>query len=129
MQHLSPKLIPTLTHLPFTSDSPDHFVHIISNLLTEGECDELIRTHTNLVPSNVTRDTIREREMFQDADLAELLWHRLRGFYDGGEIADEDGCVWRARGLNERFRLCKYEKGKFHHLQQTLRSPNPKYGS
>src|ERR1700709_612200 len=111
MQHSSPKLIPTLNHLPFKSDSPDRFVHIISNLLTEHECDELIRTHTNLVPSNVTRDTIRERAMFQDPVLTELLWHRLRGFYDSGEITDEDGCVWRVRGLNERFRLCKYEKG------------------
>ena len=102
---------PTLSHLPFPSSSPNHFVHIISNLLTPEECEVLIKGHPNLVPSNVTTNTIREREMFDDETLASLLWSRLEPFYGKDEIIDEDGSVWKANCLNDRFRFCKYLPG------------------
>lgn len=105
----------TLTSLDFKPEKPHHFVHIISNLLTPSECEAIITSHKNLIPSNVTPETIRTREVFDDSALASKLWSRIRGFYENdaatGTVYDEDGDVWVVSGLNERFRLCLYEKG------------------
>jgi hypothetical protein len=100
----------TLTHLPFPSDDPTHFVHIISNLLSEPECTSIISSHKNLAPSNLTPGTIRTRKLFDDQARADLLWSRISEFYVGDRIKDEDGCWWVAKGLNPRLRLSKYEK-------------------
>ncbi|KAH8598229.1 hypothetical protein B0O99DRAFT_592114 [Bisporella sp. PMI_857] len=99
---------PTLQPLEFPSNDPSEFVHIISNLLRQEECEDLIRSHTNLVPSNVTSQTIREREMFFDQDLAERLWSRIEKFYRDSSIVDEEGSKWKAIGLNDKFRFCKF---------------------
>lgn len=115
MDNSSP--IPTLTSLAFKIEKPHHFVHIISNLLAPSECEAIIGSHKNLIPSNVTPETVRTREVFDDSALAEKLWERIRGFYENdtatGRVYDEDGEAWVVSGLNERFRLCFYEKGSF----------------
>jgi len=100
----------TLTHLDFPSTDPTHFVHIISNLLSPEECAEIIKSHTNLEPSNLTLGTIRTREQFDDEALVALLWSRMGQFYIGNRIKDKDGLWWKAKGLNHHFRLSKYEK-------------------
>ncbi|KAF2800243.1 hypothetical protein K505DRAFT_383349 [Melanomma pulvis-pyrius CBS 109.77] len=105
-------LQPTRTDLPFPgSNQTTHFVHVIHNLVSSSECQKLIESHKNLVPSNVTPETIRTREQFDDEALSELLWERLRDFYGEDRVKDEDGCWWNVTGLNERFRLCRYDKG------------------
>lgn len=101
-----------LTHLPFASDDPTHFVHIISNLLSEAECKQIIDSHHDLTPSNLTLGTIRVREQFDDHALADLLWSRLSQFYTNERIKDEDGSWWVAKSLNPHLRLSKYEKSK-----------------
>ena len=67
------------------------------------------------MPSNVTPGTVRTREVFEDGELAGRVWERLRGFYEGveekGMVRDEDGEVWRVKGLNEVWRLCFYAEG------------------
>ncbi|KAG9228989.1 hypothetical protein BJ875DRAFT_214147 [Amylocarpus encephaloides] len=106
------QLQPTLLDLPFEGSNPTtHFINIIQNFLTEEECQGLIGSHKNLIPSNVTPETIRLREQFDDESLAELLWSRLKGFYEGHRLKDNEGNWWRITGLNERFRLCRYDKG------------------
>ncbi|PMD40324.1 hypothetical protein L207DRAFT_511830, partial [Hyaloscypha variabilis F] len=104
---------PTLQTLPIPTLTPPRSIHLISNLLTPTECTSLISTHTNLIPSNVTPTTVRDREIFTDAALASLLWSRISTFFqeEMGKVVDEDGEGWTVRGLNETFRLCRYTQG------------------
>jgi hypothetical protein len=94
------------------STDPTHFVHVLSNLLSQAECEEIIRAHTNLVPSNLTIGTVRAREQFDDPVLAAKLWSRISHFYKDDRIKDEDGYWWRCKGLNIHMRLSKYDSGK-----------------
>ena len=113
-----PKPQATLSSLPLlpvpssNPTPPEHFIHLIHSLLTPVECAQVIRTHQNLIPSNVTPSTKRDRELFEDERLAEMLWERLKEFYGEDRVRDEDGQWWRAKGLNERLRLCRYLPGE-----------------
>lgn len=100
----------TQTPLEFPSTDPTHFVHILSNLLTEQECANIIKSHTALVPSNLTLGTVRTREQFKDRELVALLWSRMKAFYANDRIRDDEGYWWKATGLNQNLRLSKYEK-------------------
>lgn len=104
--------IPQTTTSTQTSNQV-HKVHVVTNLLDPSECATIIHQHTNLTPSNVLRDTIRDREIFDDQALSDLLWSRLKGFLENEKVVDEDGCEWAAEGLNERFRLCRYLPGMY----------------
>ncbi|CZR69187.1 uncharacterized protein PAC_19087 [Phialocephala subalpina] len=91
-------------------------IHVVKDLLNEQDCNTIISQHKNLIPSNVTPTTVRDREAFDDPALAELLWSRLESFFMGngemsGKVKDDDGCEWEVEGLNERFRLCRYLPG------------------
>ena len=114
----SPNQKITLTSLPLLAlpssnpTPPEHFIHLIHNLLTPVECAQVISTHQNLIPSNVTPSTKRDRELFEDERLAEMLWERLTEFYGEDRVRDEDGQWWRAKSLNERLRLCRYSPGE-----------------
>jgi hypothetical protein len=104
-------LLACTNHLALPHTPDENFVHIISDLLTPAECAALIQEHsTSLIPQPLTL-TRRLREIFDDEELAETLWNRLRPFYGGMRIVDEDGCSWTASRLNTRFRLAKYERG------------------
>jgi hypothetical protein len=117
---MSQTILPTLTSLSFspslnTPSPPDpttHFLHTITSLLSPQECTSIITSHQKLIPSNVTPGTKRDREAFDEPELSLLLWARLRQFYGKDRVKDEDGQWWRARGLNERFRLCRYLPGE-----------------
>jgi hypothetical protein len=102
----------SLTTLPIDSSDPTHFVHILSNLLSKSECEEVIKSHINLVPSNITTGTIRTREQFDDPALTSLLWSRISHIYKSDRIKDADGYWWKAKGLNTNLRLSKYDAGK-----------------
>ena len=115
---------PTLQFLPLsfpsTSTTPTQprSIHLISNLLTPTECSTLISSHTNLIPSNVTPTTVRDREVFDDEELSSLVWGRIQGFFEEGEgieagVLDEDGEAWKVVGLNDRWRICRYVKGTY----------------
>lgn len=108
---------PTLTLLPYAtsiSDPTAPIIHLLANLLTPSECTSIIANHQNLTPSNITANTIRSREVFEDEELAAKVWERMKGFYEGkeeGKVVDEDGEVWKVAGLNEVWRLCFYDEG------------------
>jgi hypothetical protein len=118
---------PKLTSIPLsTSNVNDNnptgqrSVYIISNLLSETECEEIIKKHQHFTESNVSPGTIRTREQFDDLELSAAIWERMREFYETGEgiernVRDEDGETWIAEGLNSRWRLCLYESGKYGH--------------
>jgi hypothetical protein len=118
IQH--PKMPPELYALPFTPESPSHFVHIVTSLLSSAECSSIINNQTNLTPSNVTASTRRDREIFDDNDITELVWERLKQFYGADRIEDEDGEYWAASGLNSRWRLCRYGKGMSGHISISI---------
>src|SRR5258707_2665299 len=103
---------PTLTTIPLPSLAPPRSIYLISNLLSADECTRIIHSYTNLVPSNVTPTTIRDREVFSDACLASSLWSRISTFFQDEKVVDEDGENWSVRSLNETFRLCRYVAGK-----------------
>jgi hypothetical protein len=110
---------PTLSVLPLprfssTSSSEDYFVHIISNLLSTDECETLICTHGTQLSSNKTLHTNRLRHVFDDVELADRLWERLKLLYDDFQVVDEEGEAWTASGCNERFRFARYEEGKLY---------------
>ncbi len=113
-----------ITSLSQQADAPSRSVYTITDILDPYECALIISTHTNLIPSNVTPETVRDRVVFDDEKLADLVWGRLRSFFvsseeesKGGEmiegrVVDEDGHEWKIKGLNERWRLCRYDPGK-----------------
>jgi hypothetical protein len=108
---MSTQLSPNLLTYPLLSISPPRLIYLVSSLLTPEECTEIIASYTNLVPSNVTPATVRDREVFSDPALASLLWSRISPFFQGEKAIDEDGEIWNVRGLNETFRLCRYVQG------------------
>ncbi|KAF2705741.1 hypothetical protein K504DRAFT_536726 [Pleomassaria siparia CBS 279.74] len=88
---MSTTIRPTLSNFQFSGSNPT--------------------TNFNLIPSNVTPETVRAREQFDDDELSALLWERLREFYGEDRVKDEGGCWWTATRLNEKFRLCRYDAG------------------
>lgn len=95
----------------------DHGIFCLTDLLSAAECDALIaraeeigfepaliNTRSGSQLDRHTRDN--DRVMFDDPDYAAFLWGRI-----SGEIP-----VMRAgrqaRGLNERFRLYRYQPGQ-----------------
>jgi hypothetical protein len=108
--YIMPPIISRLTFSKSSND-PETWVHIISDLLTPSECTSLISKHDDaLVSHNVTL-TLRKRKVFDDEDLADLLWSRLSPFFGTQQIIDEDESSWTASHLSTRFRYCKYEAG------------------
>jgi hypothetical protein len=120
-----PTLQPELTIIPLPSGSPARFVYQISNLLTPEECRAIIEEHQDLVPLNATVGTIRSREIFEDPVLAERLFSRLAPFISGPlstpstesnsniipELVLDESEEWRIKGLNEVWRLARYDEG------------------
>jgi hypothetical protein len=102
---------PTLIKLPLANQSPIHFVNEISSLLTPSECSTLINQCTPfLIPVSGAYSN-RQRRIFEDEDLAILLWTRLESFYNGMKITDEEAQTWTAHSLNPVFRFASYGGG------------------
>ncbi|KAH7419171.1 hypothetical protein BKA64DRAFT_650236 [Cadophora sp. MPI-SDFR-AT-0126] len=126
----------SLSHilLPAEPGRGPRAVHIFQNLLSAQECQEIINSHTNLIPANVTPETIRDRQVFEDEKLAEVVWGRIQPFFlSSGEeetktsgvgegqddrfeviegiVKDKDSDSWKVSGLNERWRLARYGPG------------------
>ena len=93
------------------ASDPTHFVHVLANLLSKSECEEIINAHTNLVFAATTIGTIRMREQFDDPALAQKLWSYISPFYRDQRIKDDDGYWWKCKGLNTGMRLSRYEPG------------------
>ncbi|KAF9066717.1 hypothetical protein BDP27DRAFT_1423621 [Rhodocollybia butyracea] len=103
--------MPFLSHLALPNQSDENFVHIISDLFTASECDKIIQGYSaDMVPHDLTL-TKRLRCIFDDDDLSNLIWKRLKPFYGTTSIVDKDGCRWLASGCNSRFRFCRYVPG------------------
>lgn len=115
---------PSLTNIPLdacTTHLEPRSIHHITNLLSPAECVSVIATHLNLVPSNITSGTVRDREVFDDGSLSSLLLERINPFFSddkkqgtgriAGRIVDEDGDTWLIERLNEKWRLCRYREG------------------
>lgn len=73
---------PTLSkvHLPDPSD--EYFVHLISNLLFTLKCRQIIENNEESLVSKSGAYSGRLRYMFFDQGLVDILWSRLKPFYD-----------------------------------------------
>ncbi|KAK0125293.1 hypothetical protein ONS95_000677 [Cadophora gregata] len=120
--------------LPVEAGRGPRAIYILQNLLSAKECKDIIKSHTNLIPANVTPETIRDRQVFQDEELAKRVWRRIQPFFlaseeeekrriedkgrkrsnvEGieGNVEDKDRDVWKVSGLNEHWRLARYGIG------------------
>ncbi|PVH89787.1 hypothetical protein DL98DRAFT_508034 [Cadophora sp. DSE1049] len=121
--------------LPAEPGRGQRAVYIFQNILSAQECQEIIDSHTDLIPANVTTETIRDRQIFEDEKLAEKIWGRIQPFFflpsdeeekkisnvEGGQddraeriegrVEDKDSDIWKVSGLNERWRLARYGPG------------------
>jgi hypothetical protein len=101
----------SLTSLQLPGESRTYFVHKISNLLSPSECEAIVEAHEGDLASTSGTYSGRLRDIFDDEDLADRLWQRLKTFYQDNRIIDDEGQSWRALELNKRFRFCKYKPG------------------
>lgn len=81
---------------------------IVPKFLSPDECTNFI---TMLEDSNnVERLDTRNRLMFHSQDLANVFWNRIQPYFDSMNVIDEFGDEWSAYGVNDRFRLVKYDE-------------------
>jgi hypothetical protein len=83
-------------------------VMVVPELFSKEECDEMIIQYNK--SSKKERLMARNRLIFHSIKLATWLWKRIGPIYKFDCITDEYGDEWQAYGLNERFRLVKYDK-------------------
>lgn len=102
---------PTLSKIDLPNQSNEHFVHLISNLLSTSECNKIIEDNEKSLISTSGAYSSRLRYMYFDHSLVELLWSRLEPFYGSDRVVDEEGQTWRAFSLNPFLRFCKYKPG------------------
>jgi hypothetical protein len=95
--------------LPYQSS--EHFVHLVSNLLSPSECHQIIEDHEKSLISTSGAYSSRLRHMYLDYKLVDVLWDRLKPFYASARVVDEEGQAWRATSLNPFLRFCKYKPG------------------
>lgn len=60
--------------------------------------------------NDVERLRTRNRIMFESEELAEWLWQRISKFYEHQNITDKNGDEWEVYGLNNRFRMVRYDE-------------------
>ncbi|XP_062503075.1 uncharacterized protein LOC134180028 [Corticium candelabrum] len=58
------------------------------------------------------RDRFNDRMMSDDEQLADFLWRRVQAYVPQYET-DSNGHQWRVKGLNRRFRICRYFSGHY----------------
>ncbi|RDW67604.1 hypothetical protein BP6252_09000 [Coleophoma cylindrospora] len=104
MEHIAP----THEHLRLTSSTQS--IHLVHHLLSQEECNELIATQTDLTAYE-TRYARRNRSIFPDPKLSERIWSRIQPFFKDEICMDDDGEEWKVQGLNEVWRLVRYDEG------------------
>jgi hypothetical protein len=91
---------------------------LLYNILSEDECKKLISASetTGFEDAKdycfVYRDRYNDRLMSDDLDLSKLIWNRTTDFLPQ-RLQDDFGKWWSLKGLNERWRYCKYVKGHY----------------
>ena len=88
MSSSPPTMSPTLARhkIKLTRDVDEASIYVFKDLLAEEECLKIIKDNRDLVPSNVSPETVRSRQVFEDGELAERVWKRIERFFvDGGE--------------------------------------------
>ncbi|KAL7544497.1 hypothetical protein ACHAWF_007876, partial [Thalassiosira exigua] len=97
----------------------------VPNVLNQEECDAIIQIcelkgfEQALLNvgrgEQVLRDDVRKsgRCVIDDVDAAEIVMGRLEHAIPGTYHEAYNDCSWRCVGLNERFRVLKYEEGDY----------------
>lgn len=85
--------------------TPEECSDFVADAHRRGFADAPITTPLGFVRAPGVRNNTRV--MYDDTDLAAELWRRLE------PNADREFGPWRAVGLNERFRLYRYEESQY----------------
>jgi hypothetical protein len=107
---------------------------LIENFLSNSECSHFIELADSSEMHKATINTPdgmkvqselrgNDRLIFDDPDLASSLWGRLKEQIELKQVIDRDG-IWEAYGLNERFKIYRYEGGQYfglHHDDNFVR--------
>ncbi|XP_065833156.1 uncharacterized protein [Oscarella lobularis] len=107
---------------------------LLSNCLARDECQRIVKAcetsgfEDARAFCHMYVNRFNDRMMTDDEDLADFLWKRV-GAYAPRRV-DVDGKTWTVKGLNSRFRVCRYFKDHYFgrhrdgevHLSPTLRS-------
>ncbi len=95
---------------------------VIPSFLSPAECDALIARGEDAGFRGADSDyppsyRNNERLVMDDAALAEQFAQRLRARVPPETLQqDDDGVLWRMRGVNERLRWCRYRPGQAFHI-------------
>ena len=81
-------------------------VTLIREFLSAEECDAIITLTTT---HGMNRLATRNRLMFTSSELAQWMWKRLQPVMPYPTYTDEYKDEWKAVGLNERFRMARYD--------------------
>jgi len=88
---------------------------LVRRVLSPNECTNIIEATTprfvrtgHDYPQNYRNN---DRAIHDDAMLAKRLFDRIRALLPD-RLTDGAGASWRLKGLNERFRLCRYRNGQ-----------------
>lgn len=89
---------------------------LLRGFLTRDECARLIETaekrgFTTLPESSSALLRTNTRIVVSDSRVAMQLWERVRSHVP--PTVSFEGAEWKATGLNERIRLCRYVSGQF----------------
>lgn len=99
---------------------------LIPGFLSTAECDALIEAAEGRGFTSAELDyppsyRNNDRQVLTDEQLAARLLRRLREGFPGGIERLLPGDLipnWRLEGINERFRLCRYQPGQRFHIHQ-----------
>lgn len=99
---------------------------LIPGFLSATECDALIEAAEDRGFSNAELDyppsyRNNDRQVLNDEQLAARLLHRLGEALPGGIeglLPGDPMPNWKLEGINERFRLCRYQSGQRFHIHQ-----------
>jgi len=89
----------------------------LHNVMTKEECATLIEVSekTGFEDASVFchfyRERLNDRLTFNDTELADHIWERCKPFVP--QEFNHNGNLWKACGLNIRFRCCKYLSGHY----------------
>lgn len=101
-------------------------VFLVENFLSSDECKSMIQFSEEKGLKRVPYKTsfrTNSRLVVEDSLLALQLWKRVRTLVDSTVYVPITKETWHAKGLNPRFRVCKYTKDEFfgkHYDEQVI---------